>query len=277
MLAIGAGCSDSETTSAFRTGGDDGAGESPGLGDSPGGSELIGDAGAAPTTQYRGSPLCRITAETCNPDDDGSADYANTGLACALPRDDAGSVAEAKGCRLTGGSTPDCATATADNGDGASCTAGVECAPGFDCVAGSEGGVCRRYCCGGTCAANRSQNGGDTFCDVQKLHGSGIKAPVCMPIKACTLFTQGECKDTETCAIVAEDGSTGCVANGSARAGESCDQEHCNVGLTCLGQPGSRRCYQLCRTKGSPACGPTQVCQTSTIFNDPTIGVCDDK
>lgn len=275
-LAVVQGCGDSEATSAFEAPPDAaGAPTAPGEGQ---GSDLISDGGGSPAALFRGSPLCRVTAATCNPDDDGTTKaYAGGGLACAVAPGDGGTISDPKGCRL-GGATgdPECLEANPENGDGAKCTEGSQCAPGFDCVVGMEGGVCRRYCCGGTCASNRSQNGGDTFCDVQKLQTGGAKVPVCMPIKTCKLFLQGECADTETCGIVAEDGTTGCVANGAARAGESCDQEHCNVGLTCLGQPGSRKCYQLCRTKGSPSCGPTQVCQTSTIFSDPTVGVCDD-
>lgn len=276
-LALAQGCGDAQTTSAFDRGGDAAGGSAPAPGEGQG-PELISDGGGATSSLYRGSPLCRVTTHTCNPDDDGTtkSSYAGTGLPCAVADTDGGTISDPKGCRLHGAAAePECLDATPANGDGAKCTDGSQCAPGFDCVAGTDGGVCRRYCCGGTCATNRSQNGGDTFCDVQKLHVGGAKVPVCMPIKTCKLFVQGECADTETCGVVAEDGTTGCVANGSARAGESCDQEHCNVGLTCLGQPGSRKCYQLCRTKGSPSCGPTQVCQTSTIFGDPTIGVCD--
>ncbi len=276
-LVLVQGCGDSATSASLGAN-DDAGSNAPGPGEN-GGADIISDGGATPPTQYRGSPLCRITTQTCNPDDDGTTKtYAGAGLACAVAPSDGGTISDPKGCRLGGtAGEPQCLDADPENGDGAKCTEGSQCAPGFDCVAGLDGGICRRYCCGGTCATNRSMSGGDTFCDVQKLLAIGNKVPVCMPIKTCKLFLQGECADNETCGIVTEDGTTGCVANGTARAGESCDQEHCNVGLTCLGQPGSRKCYQLCRTKGSPSCGPTQVCQTSTIFGDPTIGVCDDQ
>src|SRR5205085_7207753 len=97
-------------------------------------------------------------------------------------------------------------------------------------------GYCRRYCCSGSCGTYRSQNGAETFCDVQKLQASTTKVPVCMPIKTCKLFTPGECAETETCSVVTDDGTTGCVANGNAAVGESCDQDHCGMDLTCLGQ-----------------------------------------
>jgi hypothetical protein len=142
--------------------------------------------------------------------------------------------------------------------------------------------VCRRYCCTGSCSTSISQNGGKTFCDVQKVVPTKtgtqeFKAPVCMPLKSCQLLTAGQCKVGETCAIVTEKGETGCVANGNAGVGKSCDEDHCNANLICLGQPGSRTCYALCRLDGSAApCGPTQVCETSALFADKEYGVCKD-
>lgn len=272
---LGQGCGDSQATALDES--DDGGANAADFGEPPP-SELIADAGV-PKAQYQGSPLCRITETTCNPDDDGTrADYGDdVNVTCAIAPSDAGPASEPKGCRVSSSSSgrPQCAEATPENGDGAKCAAGSDCAPGFDCVAGDgASGVCRRYCCAGSCASNRSQNGGDTFCDVQKLHKDGDKVPVCMPLKTCELLAPGECAETETCGIVTEDGATGCVANGSAGVDRSCDEEHCNVGLTCLGQPGSRKCYQLCRTAGSPSCGSTKICKTSTIFKDPSVGVC---
>jgi hypothetical protein len=273
-LATLVACGSADSLSAFEDTSDGGANATGGGENTP--TEFLADSAPPPADSYRSSPLCRVTAKTCNPDDDGTAD-GGTSVACwVAPAPDSGvTTTDAKACRLSGPtSDPACGPANAEHGDGAKCDEGKDCAPGFDCIAGDGMGVCRRYCCSGTCASNRSQSGGDTFCDVQKLQKTGDKAPVCMPLKTCKLFEQGECADNETCAIVTESGGTGCVSNGGARVGESCDTDHCNVGLTCLGQPGSRTCYQLCRTKESSACGTTQTCQTASIFNDPTIGVC---
>jgi hypothetical protein len=245
-------------------------------GQEPRANELISDA-AAPSAPYRGSPLCHINENTCDPDDDdGSKASANYAAECAKPNaPDSGIVTDPKGCRLTGTTAePTCLEADLAGTDGAKCESGADCAPGFDCVASSDVGYCRRYCCSGSCGTHRSQNGAETFCDVQKLEGSAVKAPVCMPIKTCKLFTLGECAENETCSVVTDNGTTGCVANGSANAGEACDQEHCNAGLTCLGQAGNRKCFQLCRTKLGPACASNEICKPNPIFTDPTIGVC---
>jgi len=276
-----AACADDSksTTAGTRkaNGGDDNA--SPDETVAPRPNELIGDSAPAPADAYRGSPLCHITPATCDPDDDGTKGaYPAALVACAVkPDPEAGTVSDPKGCRLTTASaTPTCLEAKAENTDGAKCETGADCAPGFDCIAASgTAAYCRRYCCSGACGAHRSQTGAETFCDVQKIQGSTAKAPVCMPIKSCELFLVGECADSETCSVVTDDGTTGCVANGSAKVGESCDTEHCNAGLTCLGQAGNRKCLQLCRTtKAGPACATNQICKTSTIFTDPTIGVC---
>jgi hypothetical protein len=278
LLAVLAACGgdDSADASAFSPSGD-----SRGSGDEnaqePRPNELIGDASPPSGDPYRGSPLCHVKDDTCDPDDDGTK-VGNTSYAkaCAvIPDPEAGVTSTPKGCRLSGtGAIPACLDADPQNTDGMKCVSGAECAPGFDCVVSNDVGFCRRYCCSGSCASYRSQAGAETFCDVQKLQGSLTKAPVCMPIKTCKLFTLGECADDETCSVVTDKGATGCVANGPANVGEPCDQEHCSAGLTCLGQAGSRKCFQLCRTKNGPTCATNQICKTSTIFTDPTIGVC---
>jgi hypothetical protein len=94
-----------------------------------------------------------------------------------------------------------------------------------------------------------------------------------MPIKHCKLLGTGECTATESCAVVTENGDTGCVTIGEQQVGASCEVDHCAAGLTCLGQPGSRRCYKLCRVN-STDCGDTMVCETSTVFKEPTFGTC---
>lgn len=255
------------------------------------------DASAGDTSKMlRGSPLCGVTAETCLPDDDGmtSTPY---GACATAPPDDAGASTEAdtdaKACRLTKKGedyAPSCVESK-DGGnvadwtgiDGVPCQKSADCAPGFDCIHGDNGPSCRRYCCMGTCEGQTSLNGGPTFCDVQRLvEPAPHLAPVCMPIKACKLLVEGECAAGETCAVVTEKGATGCVPRGPARAGEPCEELHCGAGLTCLGHPGNRRCYTLCKTDragaapASPRCEAGQTCTTGSLFLDNNIGVCKD-
>ncbi len=232
-----------------------------------------GLAKSAPT--YRGNPLCHVAAtaaetEACVPDDGVEAD-------CQLSVDASAPDADLQvvGCRLknvSGTLSPQCLGAKAEGTDGVSCQNGADCAPGFDCVEGEGGSVCRRYCCLGSCSGQASTNGGETFCDVQRLVDTGTKAPVCMPIKHCELFQEGTCGSTETCAVVTENGDTGCVAIGPQPVGESCDELHCAAGLTCIGQAGNRKCYELCKV-GSECSGALE-CKTSTIFQNPEYGVC---
>lgn len=245
-------------------------------------NELTTDAAAPTGDQFRGSPLCHINAGTCDPDDDGTKTInggTSTKRCEVTPDPDASLVGVPEGCRLSGSAVaPECVEANPANTDGAKCERGADCAAGFDCVTTNDVGYCRRYCCSGSCGTYRSQNGAETFCDVQRLHGWAaslvVKAPVCMPIKTCKLFTVDECAENETCSVVTDDGTTGCVANGNATVGQSCDQEHCSTGLACLGQAGSRKCLQLCKTKNGPTCAANQICKTSPIFPDPTIGFC---
>lgn len=280
MVAVVAACgSESAADKSPFASGEETPGAGEGVQDPREPNELTADAAAPPPDQFRGSPLCHINTGTCDPDDDGTktitAGNASTTPCAQPPNPDASIVGDPKGCRLSGmNATPACLDANRENTDGTKCETGADCAPGFDCVMTNDVGYCRRYCCSGSCGTYRSQNGAETFCDVQRLQGGTTKAPVCMPIKTCKLFTDNECAGNETCSVVTDDGTTGCVANGNANVGQSCDQEHCSTGLTCLGQAGSRKCLQLCKTKNGPTCAPNQVCKTSPIFPDPTIGFC---
>lgn len=245
-----------------------------------------GPAGLAPTTAdagaspFRGNPLCRMTSNAldCLPDEDGTRGYA--GYQCSLTM--TGTGAEREACRVgvdpkKVGSTeiaPHCEAATASGTDGATCGSGKECAAGFECVQEDRGGRCRHYCCTDTCEGVASQSGGRTFCDVQPVLPTSASMPVCMPLKDCKLLTAGQCSADETCAVVNASGDSGCVKLGAAQVNDSCETDHCAVGLTCIGQPGSRKCYALCKVNASGSCGASLVCKTSALFKDPSYGVC---
>lgn len=240
-------------------------------------------ASSGPTKETVGSPLCGITDDAglrCYPDDDIASsgtevDTCAPPLDAGLPGLDANVVTA--GCRLgarDGTYAPTCSTADARGVDGVTCTTGSDCARGYDCVVGAKGSACRRYCCSGSCSAAVSQNGGTTFCDVQTLVDfPDHKAPVCMPLKSCTLLAKDDCGASETCAVVTEKGETGCVPVGPAKADEACDTNHCARNLTCLGSVGDRRCYELCRIDGND-CDPTKKCVTGSVFKDTAFGVC---
>jgi hypothetical protein len=96
-----------------------------------------------------------------------------------------------------------------------------------------------------------------------------------MPMEHCILLQPCPLQK-ETCAVVRDDGRTSCVATGNAKAGQSCDTEHCAAGLVCLGSAGERTCFTLCSTR-MPAlqCASTQKCQGGLpLFPDPDIGIC---
>lgn len=235
----------------------------------------------APPALFRGNPLCKVT-DQCMPDDEGFR--RTSGMLTCIPQlTDAGDAAAAgerspDACRIARDDTTIaslCIEGGAGPGtDGASCEAGNDCAAGYDCVAGEKGTkACRHYCCTGSCKGHSSQNGGATFCDVQPLVDVNQKAPVCMPLKRCTLLENGECNANESCSVVTETGETGCVTVGDKQVGASCDEDHCAAKLTCLGQPGSRKCFKLCKVNASD-CGPSLVCTTSTVFKDPAFGIC---
>lgn len=248
-----------------------------------------GDAGTVESDEAATGPgtlgvsrLCSAS-QLCLPDDDGTFLPRLGFEPCATPVVDGGvePPRHDKACRIVGGVSqcnPGDAGADRQGVDGVSCSSGSDCAPGFDCVVGdtSRGAVCRRYCCAGSSACNEhtSANGGRTFCDVQSLEETGALVPVCLPIKQCKLLKAGECSASETCAVVSDKGETGCVTRGLQAAGASCEEAHCNVGLTCLGSPGDRRCYALCSMSDDSACEGPKKCTTSSLFPDTNTGVC---
>ncbi|MBX3219141.1 MAG: hypothetical protein KF795_01400 [Labilithrix sp.] len=269
-----AACSSAEHSSAFRSG-EASEQEAP----AGGGNTTFNPSDAGATDKAANAGLCGVVTDNCSPDDDGRSTPPYGALACATPPDDDTGAGGSLGCRIAkngGGVAPKCDAADPRGVDGVSCSSGSECAPGFDCVESDKGAVCRRYCCAGSCASQSSQNGGPTFCDIRKLVDPSLaqhKAPVCMPIKTCKLLREDECGDKETCAVVNDGGDTGCVPTGNAKAGAMCNDEHCDRGLTCLGSPGDRRCYKLCRVEGAD-CGSGQTCITGSVFQDTTVGVC---
>lgn len=232
-----------------------------------------------------GNPLCRLATAYgdgglygCNPDQPATA------IDCAM---DGGSAADDGGgyaCRVQPSaqsnagspSTPatGCSPSSGDSLGGASCMASQDCAPGLDCVGTS--GTCRHYCCAGNSVCDPN-----TFCDVQFLYqASATPVPVCMPIHTCSLQDQlspypNTCPDRQTCAVVREDGQTGCVDIGGAGPLQSCERDHCQAGLVCLGAPGQRACYKLCDTQSSAQCTAPETCQGGLpLFQDPGVGVC---
>jgi hypothetical protein len=230
-----------------------------------------------------GSPLCNATfASVCYPDfptnakscglaPDGGAFNVSGGnddapLACHVQRaDNAAGVAPT--CTPRGMQT--------DTSPGG-CTQPSDCRETYECV-GS--GTCRSYCCDGQCPDPTE------FCDIQPtVADPTLHVPVCMPIRSCGLLDQasdaGSCNSrSQTCAVVRENGATGCVAIGRKQAGEECDTEHCGRGLVCLGPSGQRRCYILCHTgPGSTECASTarQTClRSAPLFPVPGIGICE--
>ena len=259
-----------------------------------GGAGFGGGDGATTKSPFNGSPLCHATIKTCFPDvpypsaaDAGAgaaADASPTPISMACGGDaadggDAASPGAADGayssvaCRVrTSGadtSAPTCSASGAGS-DGAMCKTGADCSPGFDCTGA---GVCRRYCCQGECSGK--MNGSNNFfCDIVSLTEETTLIPACVPVKACSLLDPKACADSkETCAIVKDDGTTSCVAAGSAGQGASCDEAHCSAGLVCLGQPGVRQCFQLCKMQES-TCPTGLTCKANALSHDPSVGIC---
>ncbi|HEX8791977.1 MAG TPA: hypothetical protein VF765_13575 [Polyangiaceae bacterium] len=252
------------------------------------GSSGSSSSGGGSDAATWGNPLCRLATPSgdgglygCNPDQPATA------IDCAM---DGGGAAATDGggyaCRVQPSSSTNagapttpataCSPSSGDLMSGHACTMSDECAPSFDCVGAK--GACRQYCCAGNSACMDPM----TFCDVQFLtQASATPIPVCMPIVPCDLADQllptpTACLDpTKTCAVVREDGHTGCVDIGGAGPNQSCERDHCAEGLVCLGAPGQRVCLTLCDTQTGRQCTAPDTCQGGLpLFQDPRVGVC---
>jgi hypothetical protein len=237
-------------------------------------SELCVGMNAQANSTLMCDPDVPSTASSCDKAPDGgaydpSAGYGDSTLACRVQPSSAGTTDDL-------GMGPACSPAGSGTA-GAMCGSATDCAAGFDCVGT---GVCRHYCCAGN-----SQCGPQEFCDIQPLAAANTtRVPVCMPIVTCSLGSAlpvpvanaPGCGPMETCGIVREDGSTGCVEVGDVTPGNSCVTGHCQAGLVCLGALNARLCYELCSTTQSQCTAP-MTCQGGLpLFQDPTVGVCRD-
>ncbi len=235
-------------------------------------SELCVGMNAQANSTLMCDPDVPYTASSCDKAPDGgaydpSAGYGDSILACRVQPSSAGNSSDL-------GLGPLCSVAGSGTA-GDACTTATDCAAGFDCV-GKD--VCRHYCCAGN-----SQCGAQEYCDIQPLATANTtRVPVCMPVVACSLESALPmpvanalaCGTMETCGIVREDGTTGCVEVGDVTAGNPCDTGHCQAGLVCLGALNARLCYPLCNTTQSQCAAP-MTCQGGLpLFQDPTVGVC---
>jgi hypothetical protein len=238
--------------------------------------------GASPSSS---NPLCNVAIQNeagkpCNPDEPAvpSGEYCQAPDAGALAADasiaaDSAVAVPSLACHviLRDNATSQTCSAAGTGTDGASCATGADCAATFECV--GMPGRCRHYCCDGDKSCD--SGGSSSFCDIQATTESNLKVPVCSPVNKCKLLTPNACPADQTCAVVKDDGTTSCVPIGTALAGQACDTEHCADGLTCLGKPGSRQCYKLCRIGYPEDCSYDTKCKgSSQLFSDPTYGLC---
>ena len=246
--------------------------------------------GSGPDADVQGGhPLCgsAATAE-CWPDDPRQEPVCGNTLAPAPdggsedePEEDAGVEARPLACRIKSTETGlqnQCVSA-GNGGEGAVCSAGDDCGAGLDCVREtsdkSTTGSCRAYCCQGLCAGAASAGNSGRFCDAARRVEDDARVPACLPIRGCRLLGKDECAANETCAVVREiDGTTGCVEAGAATVGAACDIEHCATGLTCLGQVGTRTCFQLCSDSGAGCLAGQECTWAPPAFREVGVGVC---
>ena len=282
------GCGLSATTSSDNSsfGGSDNASPPTGGGGTVAFGAPDGAADAGRASDISGSALCAHTSSDCFPDgpqngfaqcvvsaDGGPASGGGSGSGGDADGGEDGGAAAVmtEACRVrldTSGAPKPVCMASGAGQDGAECNVSTDCAAGYECV-GSPG-QCRHYCCDVSACTTSQQ-----FCDIQTVADVGsLRVPVCMPVRPCKLLATDGCANSEQCEVVDDQGTTSCVALGPLKEGDSCETNHCGENLTCLGVPGSRKCYKLCETQKND-CAAGESCKSSApLFRDPAIGVC---
>lgn len=257
--------------------------------------------GAAPPGRFSYEALCGVNDTTCVPGDltvpcpspegaGGAGGAASGGGSVGGGAIGGGAVGGATAqtsvaCQVLdvrGAPSASCAAA-GDKTINAVCNDSSECAPGLGCVLAAaptnEGGgqpgpavgLCQAYCCGDIEAGCPDPN---TYCAPQPLFDAAaqlpepkaaLPVPVCSPIEPCTLLGSG-CPTGETCAIVRDDGTAGCVTEGG---GGLCQPCPCAAGFTC--NFGTGTCVKLCDTNTNDCPGADAICQGGYPDN---IGIC---
>lgn len=238
-----------------------------------GGTDVTFVDGSIPTDVGVAAPPARggLCAGSCSPDDR---------TACTT---DGGADAATESCRVVlgaGQQTEATCSKAGPGGDGASCTSGADCQPGFECVGT---GTCRAYCCDDSVCSKmtlENQNYETFFCDVASEHASsGAIVPVCNVVQHCALFTD-QCNAGEACTIVEINSGSSLVATcdaiGDAKLGESCETAHCGAGFACIGTIGQRTCQQLCDSQHPcPTNSANSTCNMkSQALMTYKVGVC---
>jgi len=220
------------------------------------------------------SPLCHVdTGYGCDPDQAACLfdDLADGGGLCEPAKDCEGTTTatQAAACRVTRNDMTEKLQASCEGigqaGEGAACSQSNECAAELDCVGATTGssGVCRRYCCTGSCS------GTDSFCDIEPVLNTGTLIPVCTSGPPCTLLGNG-CPTGEYCTVVnAGMGQTACVVPGTETVGADCTAGKCGKDLACI----ENTCKALCDVHDATSCPSGQVCMPLLAFGE-NVGVC---
>jgi hypothetical protein len=250
------------------------------------------DANVSPPALAIGSPLCQQAYGACNPDLRSGCELVAAPTGDAGLRDGGSAASDggkmladggvlptgALACRTRSFGAPQCEPAGA-GGDGAPCTSTTECGAGFACMTAvnSESnksvGACRATCCNGKCESSTGV-GAKAACLLGAVLNSTQQLPVCVAVRACRLLVSKDCADGETCAVVRNDGTTGCVSTGPQGVGDSCEFGNCARGSICLGEFGRRTCLLLCSEETLPCPDGRRCVWGEPLLPDRNAGVC---
>lgn len=159
--------------------------------------------------------------------------------------------------------------------DGDPCDDSTDCAAGLACVDVNQKPVCRPFSCAVPvqCAAGSFYQ--EVPLRVQAFTQGDLKVPVCLPNDRCELLeVPNPCSPGLVCSVVGNAGETSCVAPGTAKLDEPCDETIlCAEGLICSKL--KNQCLKICHVASPPTMEcPGGTCQGGNLSLPKDFGIC---
>ena len=158
---------------------------------------------------------------------------------------------------------------------GDACDDSSACGAGLACVDVSQKTVCRPFSCAVPVQCTAGSFYQEAPLRVLGVTDTTIKVPVCLPNDHCELLAvPNPCAPGLVCAVVGNLGETSCIAPGTAKVDEPCDDTNrCAEGLICSKL--KNQCLKICHVASPPAMEcPGGACQGGNLSLPKDFGIC---
>jgi hypothetical protein len=155
------------------------------------------------------------------------------------------------------------------------CDDSTNCAAGLACVDVNQKPVCRPFSCAVPVQCTAGSFYQEASLRVQGFTRGDVKVPVCLPNDRCELLAvPNPCSPGLVCAVVGNAGETSCIAPGTAKLDEPCDDSNlCAEGFICSKL--KNQCLKICHVASPPTMEcPGGTCQGGNLSLPKDFGIC---